>query len=112
MDEKFVDNLTRERHIVVYGSSKQGKTCLRKHCLKESDYIHVQCSNQWTLADIHANVLKRAGFKVEQSEKKTTSGKNKIVASIGATMFGLGSQVAGEKERGTIEEKTTKSAGA
>ncbi|MGA7767000.1 MAG: hypothetical protein WCA27_12360 [Candidatus Sulfotelmatobacter sp.] len=107
VDEKFINNLTREKHIVVYGSSKQGKTCLRKHCLSESDYIHVQCSNKWTLEEIHANVLKRAGFKVEQSEKKTTSGKNKIVASIGATIFGIGSTVGGEKEASTTEEKTT-----
>jgi hypothetical protein len=108
VDEKFVDNLTRQKHIVVYGSSKQGKTCLRKHCLNESDYIHVQCSNRWTLEDIHANVLKRAGFKIEQSEKKTTSGKNKIVASIGASIFGVGSKVGAEKEQSTIDEKTTK----
>jgi hypothetical protein len=108
VDEKFVDNLTRERHIVVYGSSKQGKTCLRKHCLNENDYIHVQCSNKWTLEEIHANVLKRAGFKIEQSEKRTTSGKNKIVASIGASIFGVGSKVGGEKEQSTVDEKTTK----
>lgn len=108
VDDKLVDNLTREKHIVVYGSSKQGKTCLRKHCLKESDYIHVQCSNRWTLEDIHANVLKRAGFRVEQSEKKATSGKNKIVASIGASIFGIGSSVGGEKEQATSTEKVTK----
>ena len=108
VDEKFVDNLTRQKHIVVYGSSKQGKTCLRKHCLNENDYIHVQCSNKWTLEDIHANVLKRAGFRVEQSEKKTTSGKNKIMASIGASIFGVGSKVGGEKEQSTTDEKTTR----
>jgi hypothetical protein len=107
VDEKFINNLTREKHIVVYGSSKQGKTCLRKHCLNDGDYIHVQCSNKWTLEEIHSNVLKRAGFKVEQSEKKTTSGKNKIVASIGATIFGIGSTVGGEKEASTTEEKAT-----
>ena len=30
IDDKLVDNLTRDQHIVIYGSSKQGKTCLRK----------------------------------------------------------------------------------
>jgi hypothetical protein len=108
VDEKLVDNLTREKHLVVYGSSKQGKTCLRKHCLEESDYIHVQCSNKWTLEEIHANILKRAGFKIQQSEKKTTSGKNKIIASIGATIFGIGSKIEGQKEETTATEKTTK----
>ena len=108
VDERLIDNLTREKHLVVYGSSKQGKTCLRKHCLNEGDYIHVQCSNKWTLEEIHANILKRAGFKVQQSEKKTTSGKNKIIASIGASIFGVGSKVQGEKEEAISVEKTTK----
>jgi hypothetical protein len=108
VDEKLIDNLTREKHLVVYGSSKQGKTCLRKHCLDENDYIHVQCSNKWTLEEIHANILKRAGFKVQQSEKKTTSGKNKIIASIGASIFGIGSKIAGQKEETISTEKTAK----
>ena len=78
VDEKLVDNLTREKHIVIYGSSKQGKTSLRKHCLQEPDSIVVQCSNRWGIEDILSNILKRAGFKITQSEKKTISGRNKI----------------------------------
>ena len=39
VDGKFVQSLTRSHHIVIFGSSKQGKTCLRKHCLNEDDYI-------------------------------------------------------------------------
>jgi hypothetical protein len=30
VDGVFVESLTRDKHIVVYGSSKQGKTSLRK----------------------------------------------------------------------------------
>ena len=70
VDEKLVENLTREKHLVIYGSSKQGKTSLRKHCLQESDYIVVQCSNRWGIEDILSNILKRAGFKITQSEKR------------------------------------------
>jgi hypothetical protein len=106
-DDKLIDNLTRDKHLVVYGSSKQGKTCLRKHCLEENDYIVVQCSNQWTLEDIHANILKRAGFKVTQSEKRTNTGKNKIVASLGASIFGIGSKLSGEKENTETTETTS-----
>ncbi len=98
VDEKLVDNLTREKHIIIYGSSKQGKTSLRKHCLSESDYIIVQCSNRWTLEEILSNILKRAGFRITQSEKKTTSGKNKILASISGTILGIGSKISGAKE--------------
>jgi hypothetical protein len=106
VDNKFVENLTRQRHIAVYGSSKQGKTCLRKHCLKESDYIVVQCSDKWALEDIHSNILKRAGFKVTQSERKAVSGKNKILASVGGAVFGIGAKLAGEKEDSRVEERT------
>ena len=31
VDNALVDLLTREKHIVLYGSSKQGTTCLRKY---------------------------------------------------------------------------------
>ena len=57
-DEALVDNLTRDKHLVIFGSSKQGKTSLRKHCLKDSDYIVVHCSNSWSLDDLHSAILK------------------------------------------------------
>jgi hypothetical protein len=41
IDDKLIDNLTRDHHIVIFGSSKQGKTCLRKSCLNDDDYIVV-----------------------------------------------------------------------
>jgi hypothetical protein len=106
VDEKLIENLTREKHIVIYGSSKQGKTSLRKHCLQESDYIVVQCSNRWGIEDILSNILKRAGFKITQSEKKTVSGKNKILASLSGTVFGIGSKIEGEKENAQSAETT------
>jgi len=52
VDQRLVDNLTKDKHIVIYGSSKQGKTSLRKHCLETDDYIIIQCSNRWGLVDI------------------------------------------------------------
>jgi hypothetical protein len=102
VDERLIENLTREKHLIIYGSSKQGKTSLRKYCLKDSDYIPVQCASRWTIEEILANILKRAGFMVTQSEKRTVSGRNKIIASIKASIFGVGSEVGGEKE--TIDE--------
>ena len=106
VDEKLIENLTREKHIVIYGSSKQGKTSLRKHCLQESDYIVVQCGNRWDVEDILSNILKRAGFKITQSEKKTVSGKNKILASLSASLFGVGSKIEGEREDARSAETT------
>src|ERR1019366_6163057 len=69
-------------------------------------YITVQCASRWTLEEILSNILKRAGFLVAQSEKKTVTGKNKIIASIKASIFGVGSEVGGEKEETNSSEVT------
>lgn len=84
VDGVFVSSLASDRHIVVFGSSKQGKTSLRKHCLKDEDYVVVTCSNRWTsVAAIHAAILKAAGYTVEQSTTKTADGTYKITAKAG-----------------------------
>ncbi len=84
VDTKLIDNLSRDSHLVIYGTSKQGKTSLRKYCLKDTDYVVVSCQNRWNLAETHAAILKECGYSVRQSTSKTVSGSNKITASIGA----------------------------
>jgi len=108
VDEAFVANLTRDKHVVIYGSSKQGKTSLRKHCLRDDDYIVVHCSNKWEVADLHAAILKRAGFEVTQSSTRTVAGKNKIVASLKAAFLGIGVETGGDKETSKSDAVTTK----
>lgn len=82
VDGKLIDSLSRNQHIVIYGSSKQGKTSLRKHCLSDNDYIVVTCQNRWTLAQLNGAILKKAGFKVELSESKTITGQNKVIVEF------------------------------
>ncbi len=82
VDGEFVLNLARDKHIVVFGSSKQGKTCLRKSNLKDDDYIVVTCSNKWTLSTLHSAILKAAGYTIEQSATRTAEGNFKINAKI------------------------------
>ena len=107
VDQNFINYLALDKHLVIYGSSKQGKTCLRKHCLFDDDYIVVQCSNRWSLADIHTTVLKRAGFEITQSETKTASGRNKIMASVAAKLWGTGLDAGAETESTNTTEATT-----
>ena len=82
VDAKLIENLSRSSHIVIYGSSKQGKTSLRKYCLKDTDYVVVSCQNRWTLAETHASILKECGYSVRQSTSRTVSGQHKITATI------------------------------
>ena len=91
VDSSLIENLKRKKNITIFGSSKQGKTCLRKHCLPENEYILVQCDNKWSLSDLNANILKRAGYEIAQSTSVTYSGKAKISAKIDAKIAAVSS---------------------
>lgn len=95
-DDRLVDSLPRGKHLVIYGSSKQGKTCLRKHCLKPEDYIVVHCSNKWGVNEVNSAILKNVGYEVTQSTSKTTSGHAKVTAKAGLNFFGNKAGVSAE----------------
>jgi hypothetical protein len=103
-DEKLIANLTRDKHIVIYGSSKQGKTSLRKHCLEKADYVVVQCSNKWAVEDIHNAILKQVGFEITQSSSTTISGKAKINAKLGFALLKLADLEVGREKTVTKQE--------
>ena len=84
VDRKFLDSLARDKHLVVYGGSKQGKTCLRKHCLLSDDYIVVQCSNAMDVTQLYSTILKEAGASITVTEKKTTRGAYKLGVELSA----------------------------
>ncbi len=44
VDEEFNRALTLKKHIIVFGSSKQGKTSLIKKHLPLNDYVKVECT--------------------------------------------------------------------
>ncbi|RYD69942.1 MAG: hypothetical protein EOP84_27530, partial [Verrucomicrobiaceae bacterium] len=58
VDKVFVENLTRDKHVVVYGSSKQGKTSLRKQWLNDEENVVVSCLNTMSLPELHGAILK------------------------------------------------------
>jgi hypothetical protein len=84
VDTAFVDALTQDKHIVVHGSSKQGKTSLRKFNLSDSEHLVITCSNKWALRDLHTAILKAAGYVVEGTTTRTVGGDFKIRAEIKA----------------------------
>ncbi|WP_417543031.1 hypothetical protein [Marinobacter sp.] len=106
VDEKFVNSLAREKHLVIYGSSKQGKTSLRKHCLKEDDYIVIHCSNKWELEHLNEGILKQAGYEITLSSEKSSSGARKIFANFKTTIFGSGAEGGGDHTKTQTEKET------
>lgn len=107
VDGKFIESLTRDKHVVIYGSSKQGKTTLRRHCLVEDDYIVVSCLNTMGLADLNGAILKAAGYRIEQTQTKTVGGAWKY----GAEFAGEGKVpfVAKASGKGTVNREATTS---
>jgi hypothetical protein len=81
-DKLLIESLYLDKHIVIYGSSKQGKTSLRKHNLNQDEYIIIHCSNKWDIGQLNSQILKQAGFQLEVSSSKTLEGKAKVSASM------------------------------
>jgi hypothetical protein len=111
VDGRLVDALTRDQHIVIYGSSKQGKTCLRKYNLKSSDYIIVTCSNKWSLPQLHSAILKAAGYVVEGTTTRAVSGEAKVSAKLGGgfNLFGTKATAEAATEGSGKKSKETES---
>jgi hypothetical protein len=111
VDDKLIDNLTRDHHIVIFGSSKQGKTCLRKSCLRDDDYIVVSCQSTMDLKQVHAAILKSAGYEIAESSTRSSDGSFKLSAKLTAkagliVASGQG-EGGGELSRKKSEETTT-----
>ncbi|MCR1810130.1 ATP-binding protein [Sulfurospirillum sp. hDNRA2] len=81
VDSRFLEGLKRNKHIVVFGSSKQGKTALTNKHLKESDFVRVNCSPETEPIDIYKSILRQ--LKVEFEEEKTTNSSDEISSKIG-----------------------------
>ena len=103
VDDVFKDALDRRHHVVIFGSSKQGKTCLRKRNLNEEDYIVVHCDNKMDLYSVNINILKKAGFTIQMSDTKTFKGRSKVKVGFGWNLFGS-ANINAETE----EEKSNK----
>jgi len=108
VDNILIDNLKRGKHIVIFGSSKQGKTCLRKSCLDSGDYKTVHCQNNWDLANLNAAILKAAGYEITQSTKTSVTGTKKIKAIFKAQVQNIGTEVGSQDEKQETFEKETK----
>jgi hypothetical protein len=99
VDLKFKDAINDGNEVIVYGSSKQGKTTLILKHLDEIDYIKVECSPQTKSIDIYKSILRQLNIKFIESETNTVSkdsgGKinGGIKVKVPVLELGLGSEV-------------------
>jgi len=101
LDGRFAYLLAADRHIVIYGASKQGKTSLRRKVLPESQSVIVPCKPDHSLEDLYAEVRLQLGVGETTQVKKGTTGSVKasgdIKSKAGIPMIAEG-QVGGSLE--------------
>lgn len=78
VDGKFKEALDDEKHILVYGTSKQGKSALVQKHLKKFEYIPINCSPQMTIKDIYSSLLRQNDVEIETTTNKITESGGEI----------------------------------
>jgi len=84
VDKLFTEGLQKNKHIIIYGASKQGKTSLTNKHLKESHYIKVNCSPTSTTLDLFNSVVRQLNIEILESTEITSKIGGEIKAGLKA----------------------------
>lgn len=99
VDNAFKEAIKDGNEIVVYGSSKQGKTSLILNNLEQDRYVKVECSPQTSRIDIYKSILRQMNITFTESfistESKESGGK--VTGNGGISIpFIMDTKVGGE----------------
>lgn len=78
LDGQFSHLLGSDRHVVIYGASKQGKTSLRRKQLPEKNCVIVPCKPDHRLEDLYQEIRRQLGMKDPIGTKKVAGGDGKV----------------------------------
>lgn len=95
LDAKFAYYLQARRHIVIYGSSQQGKSTLRKKCLPVAQCVTVQCTAQSTVSQIYQDVLAELGASLPKGVSYTATSSQSVKAGVNLGGSGAESELGG-----------------
>lgn len=94
VDSKFTEALKSDKQIIVYGSSKQGKTALVKKYIDYNENIVISLSPKHSLKDIYQTILRKSGVTLRTSystgtgKSSTIKGKARIQGAIAMVLKG------------------------
>ncbi|EHK2856265.1 hypothetical protein K6P01_004567 [Vibrio parahaemolyticus] len=107
VDDKFKDALRTDKQIIVYGSSKQGKTALVKKYIPYEDNILISLSPKTTLKDIYQSILRKSDVVLKTSYTEGTGDTTKVKSK--ASIQGAVAMVMkGKVEVGLEKDRTAK----
>lgn len=111
VDKRFQEGLERNKHIIVFGASKQGKTALTNKHLKKNDFIRINCSPQTDVIDIYRSILRQLNieFQEETTKKNLTEGiiKADAKAKVKIPLLASTDLSTSLEGRGLTENSTT-----
>ncbi|HTN38956.1 MAG TPA: hypothetical protein VL053_17880 [Arachidicoccus sp.] len=84
VDKLFIEGLQKNKHIIIYGASKQGKTSLTNKHLNEADYIKVNCSPQSTTLDLFNSIVRQLKIEILESHEISTLVNGEIKVGLKA----------------------------
>lgn len=92
IDGLFTTVLKENKHVVVYGASKQGKTALVSRYLPYDKNIIVRLSPTTNVEDIYSSILRQCGVEIETGkvEEKTTETSATLGIKAKATIWFFG----------------------
>jgi hypothetical protein len=73
VDDALIGQLIGGKHLCIYGSSKQGKTALRKKHIAPSEELCVVCDRLWNVVDVFTAILKAAHCEVQPASEDPAS---------------------------------------
>jgi hypothetical protein len=97
VDTRFREALASDKQIIVYGSSKQGKTALVSKYLPYEENLLVSLTPKTTVLDIYHTVLSNAGIRITTgaTERRSTETNISFSAKVSALIPLFGGADAG-----------------
>lgn len=78
VDGLFEESVKSDRHIIIYGSSKQGKSALVQTHIKPEESITIGCTPAMKTKDLYSSLLRQAGIEI-QTTRDTVEGNDQGV---------------------------------
>ncbi|WP_286800102.1 hypothetical protein [Pseudomonas sp. UBA4034] len=82
VDSTLLSALPKSQQIIIYGSSKQGKTALLQRHIPEAQRITVHCGPSTTTEDIYRSLLRQQDIEIHT--ETTTDNQRELSTSISA----------------------------
>lgn len=86
VDDMFKNGLLQNKHVIVFGSSKQGKTSLTNRHIKEDALVRINCVPESRPIDIYKSLLRQLAIEFEEEKSSQTmigfEGKGGVKAKV------------------------------